>query len=386
MDSFLDKCIDMIKYHDNNELYVYIKKNTEAVSDMIRLSKYTSLYETACESKNYECVQILIDSGMGPDNMGNYEQYELYSPLRMSFSNMDINMIEVLTKAGFKSGIQTSCNHCIGCDETTKNCLFYTLFSGDKFNNITDEILSRIIRVSDWTQIISAYERTLNARSNEREMNTNTISNTLDNSRMDQLIRVICKIIPVFTVNHIRISDDNVDHVMCLASKGLIYIDKLMVIIIMDLLGIRYKSCEMLDIRKAGECLRTLVDYGVDTTEPFFGEFIYYKTGLPTKKGKYGSSGPHGSMEDVVKGVIYNRGHTLMMGHRYSNMYGVDSVIDEITKVHEHIKCKNRRLYRRMFIGRRIKRFKEDEYPDIVCRNLVDMDITMFSNVMKYIA
>lgn len=375
MDSVLKNCNDMINSHDNYELDSYINKNTEIIVDIIEECDYASLYATACKSRNHECVPVLVKYGMGPKNItgDNDDEWDVWgcSPLRKAFSNVDVEMIETLMHAGFKTGHQSSCPDCRECG-WPQICLFETLFSKEKIDNITDDILERIIRVSDWSHVLSTYEKNVSDHFGKTD---------IDKPRMDRILGVICKTIPGIKISGLCITNRNVGHVMDMVYSNIVNIDDLLMETIKNLLRCRYKTRrDLLDVKYAEKCMKDLIDYGADITIPFVADYIMYTTDLPKKKDTYGEYDyPYGSFEDLVQGVI-NKKEENLRKCLTCPMWEAKKVIKVLEKVYSHIKFKKREV----FLKKRVDKFKGNENLDMVSKNFLEMDSPMFSNVMKY--
>jgi len=134
---------------------------------------------------------------MGPDNINEkyVEEWQMWSnsPLRMAFRDVDVDMIETLSREGFLTGITASCP---GCSEVNwhNSCLFETLFSPKNIVRVSDEELIRIVRVSNWDHVLETYARLVSDYFGKEK---------LDMSRMNRIMRIICKTIPVLRIKSV---------------------------------------------------------------------------------------------------------------------------------------------------------------------------------------
>ncbi len=379
MDLFFERCIELINSHDNDLLESYINNNTEKVFVIIEENDYASLYKTACKSHNHDCISILVRYGMGPENFihDNDDEWDAWkiNPFRMAItlSNVDVDMTEKLMEAGFKTGRQSSCPDCLECG-WPETCLFVTLFSEKIMSTVTDDDLTRIIRVSDWSHVLSTYNRKVSDFLGKEEINK---------SNMDRVLGVICKVIPGIALRGLIITNKNFGYVMDLVSSNIVDIDDLLMETMKRLLRIRIPSIgDYLDVERYEKCLKDLIDYGADITTPFVCDYVQYVTGLPTKKDMHytNSEWSCGSFEDIVRGIIEYKEENIMNGTSVF-LSDVDEVIEALEKVYSHIKFKKREA----FLRKRVENFNEGEYPDTVSKMFVELDAPIFSNVMKYI-
>lgn len=378
-----------IRTHDNNGLNLCAENNLEKVAYLVDNNDYMSFYKAACESKNYECISILVRHGMGPDNISKYYADEdemrldsLNSPLRMAFRDLDVEMIETLNREGFltKSG---ACSDCIECG-WPNTCLFEKLFSQKDMERVSDEELIRIVRVSNWDDVLETYEKCVSDRYGKEK---------LDISRMDRILRIICKTIPVVRIKSVSLTKRNEDYVMDMVHSNIIDLDDLLDYTINKFLGNPCESfwCDVNDsnvppmsVERVKNYMKDMIDLGADTSVSIDLKFTEYVTDLPTKKYSFHSQIPYGSFEDILRTVIAGEEDTFdsdsWMWYHYSIEH-VENVFDALEELYAHIRYKKREIYLR----RRVRGFGEDDEPDFVTRNLMQMDPAIFSNVMKFI-
>ena len=373
---------DKIRTHDNNGLNFYAENNLEKVTNLVDNSDYVSFYEAACESKNYECISILVRHGMGPDNINKKyasDQEMWYnSPLGTAFGDLDVDMIETLSRNGFLTGSSASCPDCYECG-WPNTCLFETLFSPKEMDRISDEELIRIVRVSNWDHVLETYARSVTDYHGKEK---------LDIPRMNRILRIICKTIPVIRIKSVSLTERNDDHVMDMVHSNIMDLDDLLGDTINKFLSLPYLSfwdnvrgsnVPPLSVERVKNYMKDMIDLGADTSVSIDLKFTNYVTDLPTKE--YVSMQIHyGSFEDILRTVIAGEEDTLDKNDDYPIEH-LENVFDALKELYKHIKYKKREIY----LYRRVRGFGENDEPDVVTRNLMQMDPSVFSNVMKFI-
>ena len=373
---------DKIRTHDNNGLNFYAENNLERVTNLVDNSDYVSFYEAACESKNYECISILVRHGMGPDNINKKyaSDREMWynSPLGTAFGDLDVDMIETLSRNGFLTGSSASCPDCYECG-WPNTCLFETLFSPKDMDRISDEELIRIVRVSNWDHVLETYARSVTDYHGKEK---------LDIPRMNRILRIICKTIPVIRIKSVSLTERNDDHVMDMVHSNIMDLDDLLGVTINKFLSLPYLSfwddvrgsnVPPLSVERVKNCMKDMIDLGADTSVSIDLKFTNYVTDLPTKKD-FSMQIPYGSFEDIVRTVIAGEEDTLEKNDDYPIEH-LENVFDALKELYAYIKYKKREIY----LHKRVRGFGENDEPDVVTRNLMQMDPSVFSNVMKFI-
>ena len=378
---------DKIRTHDNKGLNLYAENNLEKVTYLVDNSDYESFYKAARESKNYECISILVRHGMGPDNINKKyaDEWEIWSnnPLRMAFRDLDVDMIETLTREGFLTGGISSCPSCH--DEKCPNtCLFETLFSSEYMDRISDEELIRIVRVSNWDHVLETYAKCVSDLYGKEK---------LDMSRMNRILRIICKTIPVLRIKSVSLTERNDDHVMDMVHSNIIDLDDLLDETINKFLGksfasfwddVKVSDVPPMSVERVKNCMKDMIDFGADTSVSIDLKFTDYVTDLPTKEYICWDI-PYGSFEDILRTVIAGEEDTFKEKNkcwwRDYSVEHVENVFDALEELYAHIRYKKREIY----LHRRVRGFGEDDEPDLVTRNLMQIDPSIFSNVMKFI-
>jgi len=379
---------DKIRTHDNNGLNFYAENNLEKVTNLIDDSDYASFYTTACKSKNYECISILVRHGMGPDNINEKyaDEWKVWSnsPLRMAFGDLDVDMIETLYREGFLTGSDASCPDCDECG-WPNTCLFETLFSPEEMDRISDEELLRIVRVSNWDHVLETYARSVSDYFGKEK---------LDMPRMNRILRIICKTIPVLRIKSVSLTERNDDHVMDMVHSNIMDLDDLLENTINKFLGKSFASfwddvhhgCNVppLSVERVKNCMKDMIDFGADTSVSIGLKYTDYVTDISTKE-YIGRQIPYGSFEDMLRTVITGEEDTFDENDKNNwNPYPIEhlkNVFDALKELYAHIRYKKREIY----LHRRVRGFGEDDEPDVVTRNLIEMDPSVFSNVMKFI-
>ena len=223
---------------------------------------------------------------MGPDNINgkDVDEWEMWpnSPLRMAFEDVDVDMIETLTREGFLTGVSASCP---GCFEANwyNSCLFQTLFSPEKMDRVSDEELIRIVRVSNWDHVLETYARSVSGYFDI------TCKEKLDMSRMNRILRIIYKTIPVVRIKPVTLNGRNDDHIMDMVHNNIVDLDDLLAETINKLLG-NFFALDVLpmSVERVKNCMKDMIDFGADTSVSIDLELMSgYVTDLPTKKKKY---------------------------------------------------------------------------------------------------
>ena len=138
-----------------------------------------------------------------------------------------------------------------------------------------------------------------------------------------------------------------------------------------------------LSVERVKNCMKDMIDLGADTSVSIDLKFMGYMTDLPTKE-YIGRQIPYGSFEDILRTVIAGEEDTFDKNDKSWDPYPIEhleNVFDALKELYAHIKYKKREIYLR----RRVRGFGEDDEPDFVTRNLMQMDPSVFSNVMKFI-
>ena len=379
---------DKIRTHDNNGLNFYAENNLEKVTNLVDNSDYVSFYEAACESKNYECISILVRHGMGPDNINKKyaSDREMWynSPLGTAFGDLDVDMIETLSRNGFLTGSSASCPDCYECG-WPNTCLFETLFSPKDMDRISDEELIRIVRVSNWDHVLETYARSVTDYHGKEK---------LDIPRMNRILRIICKTIPVIRIKSVSLTERNDDHVMDMVHSNIMDLEDLLDNTINRFIGnsssssfwktVNKSDVPPMSVERVKNCMKDMIDFGADTSVSIDLKFTDYVTDLPTKEYICWDI-PYGSFEDILRTVIAGEEDTFKEKNkcwwRDYSVEHVENVFDALEELYAHIRYKKREIY----LHRRVRGFGEDDEPDLVTRNLMQIDPSIFSNVMKFI-
>lgn len=375
-----------IKNHENEDLEFYMNVHTSKVNDLIDDSEdsdYSTLFGEACYSKNYGCIPILVKNGMCHNSLlrSYNEEWESWSssPLRMAFKYPDVKMIEVLMKEGFQTGHGSTCPDCSECG-WPETCLFESLFRNN-IDILSEEDVLRIIRVSNWNHVIYTYERFVNDWMGKK---------MLDTSKANKILNIICKTIPVPKFS-VEITKRNVDYVMEMVSSNIVNLDNLLQTSTKNLLGFKFVSFwknEYLDdnevpippisIEKVFKCIKHMIDFGADTSIPFVLKYAYFYSDLP-KREYISDEYPYGSFEDIISSVIDGKEKTMNNSDYYSKEH-LDEVFNALDDLYLHMKF-NKRLG---YLQKRVRGF-DDKHDDMFIKNLVEMDIGLFGNVMNYL-
>lgn len=391
-----------IKNHENEDLEFYMKNHSSRVNDMIKgcgkhtnmirygiCCDYDTLFYEACEAKNYDCIPILVKNGMGPDAfIRDYsEEWESFhsSPLRMAFSKLDANMIEVLIHEGFQTGQDSTCPDCRECG-WPQTCLFEKLFSSENMNKISDEDILKIIRVSNWDHVLSTYTRLVYDCWGGK---------MIDTLKMNRIQTYICKTIPIIKIP-VYITERNVDYVMDMINSNIVNVDKLLQRITIRLLGEKFTSfwklqCRSsiphMSVKKVFKCIKDIIDFGADISRTFTLDCTGFYSDLPKKKDKtfYNLEWPYGSFEDIIFSVVRGKDETIKnIGQKCLSYNNKDK--DHINEIFHHledlcfyIKYKKRAGY----LQKRVRGLEDNH--DKVIEKFMDMDTVSFCKVMSYI-
>ena len=341
---------DKIRTHDNNGLNFYAENNLEKVTNLVDNSDYVSFYKAACKSKNYECISILVRHGMGPDNINEKyaDEWKVWSnsPLRMAFRDLDVDMIETLAREGFLTGSSASCPDCHECG-WPNTCLFETLFSPEDMDRISDEELIRIVRVSNWDHVLETYARSVSDYFGKEK---------LDMPRMNRILRIICKTIPVLRIKSVYLTERNDDHVMDMVHSNIMDLDDLLGVTINKFLSLPYLSfwdnvrgsnVPPLSVERVKNYMKDMIDLGADTSVSIDLKSTEYVTDLPTKEYSCIQI-PYGSFEDILRTVIAGEEDTFdsdsWMWYHYSIEH-VENVFDALEELYAHIRYKKRERF-----------------------------------------
>ena len=377
-----------IKNHENEDLEFYMNVHTSKVNDLIDdsdFSDYSTLFDEACNSKNYDCIPILVKNGMCHDSL--LESYEedweswFSSPLRMAFEYPDVKMIEVLMKEGFQTGRGSTCPDCSECG-WPETCLFESLFRNN-IDILSEEDMLRIIRVSNWNHVIYTYERFVN---------DGMAMKMLDTSKANKILNIICKTIPVPKFS-VEITKRNVDYVMEMVSNNIVNLDNLLQTSTKKLLGFHFVSFwrneyeylknnkePSISIEKVFKCIKHIIDLGADTSIPFVLKYTYFYSDLAARE-YISNEYPYGSFEDIISSVIDGKEKTIKDFSKSRFPKGhVDEVFNALDDLYLYMKLKKRLGY----LQKRVRGF-DDKHDDMFIKNLVEMDIGLFGNVMNYL-
>ena len=139
-----------------------------------------------------------------------------------------------------------------------------------------------------------------------------------------------------------------------------------------------------LSVERVKNCMKDMIDFGADTSVSIGLKYTDYVTDISTKE-YIGRQIPYGSFEDMLRTVITGEEDTLEENDKNNwNPYPIEhlkNVFDALKELYAHIRYKKREIY----LHRRVRGFGEDDEPDVVTRNLIEMDSSVFSNVMKFI-
>lgn len=376
-----------IRNHENEDLVFYMNNHSSRVNDMIVgcgghghiirfgvCCDYHTLFYEACAAKNYDCIPILVQNGMGPDAFTRdyREEWESFNsnPMKMAFDSPDVKMIEVLTQEGFDTG-----NGCPGCSECgySQTCLFITLFKKD----IGDEDMLKIVQVSNWDHVISTYERLVTDWMG-KEM--------LDTSIANRIQKIICKTIPIIQMS-VDITVRNVDHVMEMVTSNIVDLDRMLRNTLENFLRLSLWNDEKngLSVEVVLKCIKDMIDFGADTNIPFTLEYTNVYSDLPTKKNGRGREWTYGSFEDIISSVIDGKEETMkMLGEDFmyfeeKKIEVIDEIFNALDDIYLYIKYKKRVGY----LQKRVRGFEDED--DELVKKFVEMDTELFCNVMKYV-
>lgn len=390
-----------IKNHENEDLDFYMKNHSSRVNDMIRgcgkhkhmirfgiCCDYHTLFYEACSAKNYDCIPILVQNGMGPDAfIRDYnEEWSSWrgSPMRMAFHKLDAKMIEVLIHEGFQTGRGSTCPDCTECG-WPETCLFEELFSSENIEKISDDDMLKIIRVSNWDHVVSTYERLVDDFFGEK---------MLDTSKMNKIQTIICKTIPTLKMS-VYITETNVDHVMDMVNSNIVNVDNLLHNTMKKLLGEKFASfwkyrsrsfIPPISVKKVFKCIKDMIDFGTDMSTPFELDNTCFYSDLPKKKCSWGEwEWPYGSFEDIIISVVHGKEESIKnigkncMSYTNEDKDHINEIFNHLEDLCLYIKYKKRVGY----LQKRVRGFEDNN--DKVIEKFINMDTGLFGKIMSYI-
>ena len=366
--SHLSNISSLIFNHDNDELIRFLDDHMILNEGVISTRSYEVLFSNACDSGNYASLYLLRDYGF---NIANIHWSDMYaeeeenwikSPLAVAFRTSNMELVVILLELGFTA----SCGQCINmcCHDT---CILYETFA-DKMNIVGVHCLEKMIRYTNPSAVISAFQRYVNIH-DCRDAHT--------------IFDVICRSIPSVNLD-VWVTRDNHQFVMGLVNNGFIDVDILLSSTVNLLLGSPIfnlftgeRRFDFLNTNELVTIIKKLIDLGVDIDKNMDIRFSYVHQEL---SGNLDGMNSSGSLVDVIKSIISHEETGVDCPTCRSENPIIMDMFSDLQDLYRYIKCKQRLG----FISRRVRKM-DSPNKSFAEKVIVDVNSSIFSEIMKYI-